>query len=48
MSWWTRARDGYIGETEALWFGASNKQKAIVIALVALAVLAGRVSKLFF
>lgn len=48
MSWWTRTRDGYVGETEALWFGASTKQKTIVVALLVLAGLAGRASRLFF
>lgn len=48
MSFWTRNRNAVTGEAEALWFGASNMQKGIVIAIAVLFFLAGRFSKLMF
>lgn len=47
-SWWVRNRNAVTGEAEALWFGASNKQKTIVVVLMGLCVLLGRVSARLF
>ena len=47
-SWWVRNRNAVTGEAEALWFGASAKQKTIIVVLLTLFALAGRVSARFF